>query len=61
MIYKGEARSRNEAEFWWRQDTISFSGRIVSGIYLGVVESLDPLSKGKIQKGVMATCSALLK
>jgi len=54
LIYEGEHRSRNEAEFSWRQDTISFSGRIVSGIYFWVVESLDPVSKGKIQKGVLA-------
>jgi hypothetical protein len=42
------------AEISWRQDTVTFSGRIVSGIYFWVVESLTSESKGKIQKGTLA-------
>jgi len=30
------------------------TGRVVSGIYFWVVESLDPASTGKIQKGTLA-------
>jgi hypothetical protein len=46
--------NKNSAEESWRQETISLSGRIVSGIYFWVVESLDPLSIGEIQKGTLA-------
>jgi len=54
LIYEREHRSSVSSEDAWRQDTISFSGNVVSGIYFWVVESLEEGSKGKIQKGTLA-------
>jgi hypothetical protein len=54
LVYEYEHQKSTSAESSWRQDTISFSGRVVSGIYFWVVESLDPASMGKIQKGTLA-------
>ena len=42
------------AETSWRQETVTFSGRIVSGIYFWVVESMTSESMGQIQKGTLA-------
>ena len=47
-------QKQSSAESAWRQSTITFSGRIVSGIYFWVVESLDSQSYGSIQKGTLA-------
>ena len=54
MVYESEHQKNTAAETAWRQSTITFSGRVVSGIYFWVVESLDPASTGKIQKGTLA-------
>ena len=54
LVYEKEHIKHTAAETSWRQNTISFSGRVVSGIYFWVVESLDPASMGKIQKGTLA-------
>ena len=54
LIYEKKHLNAESAEESWRQETISFSGTIVSGIYFWLVESLDPASKGKIQKGTLA-------
>jgi hypothetical protein len=54
LVYEKEHIKHTAAETSWRQNTISFSGRVVSGIYFWVVESLDPASMGKVQKGTLA-------
>jgi hypothetical protein len=54
LVYEKRHLNAQSAEEAWRQDTISFSGRIVSGIYFWVVESLDDASYGKVQKGTLA-------
>ena len=54
LIFEKKHLNAESAEESWRQETISFSGTIVSGIYFWLVESLDPASKGKIQKGTLA-------
>ena len=54
LVYESEHQKESSAESAWRQSTITFSGRIVSGIYFWVVESLDPESTGNIQKGTLA-------
>ncbi|GIS72114.1 MAG: hypothetical protein CM1200mP10_16910 [Candidatus Neomarinimicrobiota bacterium] len=54
LVYESEHQKNTAAETAWRQNTITFSGRVVSGIYFWVVESLDPASTGKIQKGTLA-------
>ena len=54
LVYESEHQKTSSAESAWRQSTITFSGRIVSGIYFWVVESLDPESTGNIQKGTLA-------
>ena len=54
LVYESEHQINTSAETAWRQNTITFSGRVVSGIYFWVVESLDPASTGKIQKGTLA-------
>ncbi len=54
LIFEKKHLNALSAEDSWRQETISFSGRIVSGIYFWVVESLDPASYGKVQKGTLA-------
>ena len=54
LVYEKKHFKAQSAEESWRQDTISFSGRVVSGIYFWVVESLDPVSNGQIQKGTLA-------
>jgi len=54
LVYEKEHTKQTAAETSWRQNTISFSGNVVSGIYFWVVESLDPASMGKIQKGTLA-------
>ena len=53
-VFERKHLNGNSAEESWRQETISLSGRIVSGIYFWVVESLDPSSIGSIQKGTLA-------
>ena len=50
LVYESEHQKESSAESAWRQSTITFSGRVVSGIYFWVVESLDPESTGNIQK-----------
>ncbi len=54
LVYERKHTNENSAEESWRQDTISLSGRVDSGIYFWVVESLDPASNGQIQKGTLA-------
>ena len=54
LVYEKEHSKATSAESSWRQSTISFSGRVVSGIYFWVVESLDPASLGQVQKGTLA-------
>ncbi|MBC8395409.1 MAG: hypothetical protein H8E08_00365 [Candidatus Marinimicrobia bacterium] len=54
LVYEKKHFKQTAAETSWRQNTISFSGRVVSGIYFWVVESLDPASYGKVQKGTLA-------
>ena len=54
LVFEKKHLNAQSAEESWRQETISFSGRVVSGIYFWVVESLDPASTGKIQKGTLA-------
>ncbi len=54
LVYEKEHTIETSAETSWRQNTISFSGNVVSGIYFWVVESLDPASIGQIQKGTLA-------
>lgn len=54
LVYEKEHLKATSAETSWRQSTISFSGQVVSGIYFWVVESLDPASLGKVQKGTLA-------
>ena len=54
LVFERKHLNENSAEESWRQETISLSGRIVSGIYFWVVESLDPSSIGSIQKGTLA-------
>ena len=54
LVLEKEHSKSISAEISWRQDTVTFSGRIVSGIYFWVVESLTSESKGKIQKGTLA-------
>ena len=54
LVYESEHQKESSAESAWRQSTITFSGRVVSGIYFWVVESLDPESTGNIQKGTLA-------
>ena len=54
LVYESEHQKQSSAESAWRQSTITFSGRIVSGIYFWVVESLDSQSYGSIQKGTLA-------
>ena len=40
LVFERKHMNKNSAEESWRQETISLSGRIVSGIYFWVVESL---------------------
>ncbi|MFQ6677066.1 MAG: hypothetical protein ACE5D0_01990 [Fidelibacterota bacterium] len=54
LVYEKVHQKATSAESSWRQDTVSFSGRVVSGIYFWIVDSLDPASEGKIQKGTLA-------
>ena len=54
LVYEYEHQKSTSAESSWRQDTVPFSGSVVSGIYFWVVESLDPASIGKHQKGTLA-------
>ncbi|MCS5645471.1 MAG: hypothetical protein NZ838_05060, partial [Candidatus Marinimicrobia bacterium] len=54
LVYERKHTNENSAEESWRQDTISLSGRVDSGIYFWVVESFDPASNGQIQKGTLA-------
>ena len=54
LVYEKEHLNQKSGEDAWRQDTISFSGLIVSGIYFWVVESLEETSMGQIQRGTLA-------
>ena len=54
LVFEKKHLNAQSAEESWRQNTISFSGRVVSGIYFWVVESFDPASYGKVQKGTLA-------
>jgi hypothetical protein len=54
LVYERKHTNENSAEESWRQDTISLSGRVDSGIYFWVVESFDLASNGQIQKGTLA-------
>ena len=54
LVFERKHINENSAEESWRQETISLSGRVVSGIYFWVVESLDASSIGEIQKGTLA-------
>ncbi len=54
LVLEKEHKKSISAESSWRQDTVTFSGRIVSGIYFWVVESLTSESNGQIQKGTLA-------
>jgi hypothetical protein len=54
LVYEKEHTKETSAETSWRQNTISFSGNVVSGIYFWVVESLVDDSRGQIQKGTLA-------
>ena len=54
LVYERKHNNEYSAEESWRQDTISLSGRVDSGIYFWVVESFDPASNGQIQKGTLA-------
>jgi hypothetical protein len=54
LVFEKKHLNAQSAEESWRQETISLSGLVVSGIYFWVVESHDPTSKGKIQKGTLA-------
>jgi len=54
LVFEKEHLKATSAEYSWRQETISFSGHIVSGLYFWVVESLTEESFGNIQKGTLA-------
>ena len=54
LVYEKEHNVKRSGETAWRQDTISFSGLVVSGIYFWLVESLMDESRGEIQKGTLA-------
>jgi hypothetical protein len=54
LVLEKEHNKDFAAETSWRQETVTFSGRIVSGIYFWVVESMTSESMGQIQKGTLA-------
>ncbi len=54
LVLEKKHLDESSGESAWRQETITFSGNIVSGIYYWVVESLVPESRGQIQRGTLA-------
>nr|MBC8181053.1 fibronectin type III domain-containing protein [candidate division KSB1 bacterium] len=54
LVYEAEHFSLDSPEFSWKQDATQVTGKLVSGYYFWVVESLMSESKGKIQKGTLA-------
>jgi len=54
LVLERKHLDESSGESSWRQETITFSGNIVSGMYFWVVESLVPESAGQLQRGTLA-------
>ncbi|MBT6391272.1 MAG: hypothetical protein HOJ69_08565, partial [Candidatus Marinimicrobia bacterium] len=54
LVLERKHLDESSGESSWRQETITFSGNIVSGMYFWVVESLMPESAGQLQRGTLA-------
>ena len=54
LVFEKEHQKESSAEDAWRQETITFSGHVVSGLYFWLVESLTEESYGEIQRGTLA-------
>ncbi len=54
LVFQKEHKKHTSAEDAWRQETITFSGHVVSGLYYWLVESLVEESYGRLQKGTLA-------
>jgi len=54
LVLERKHLKESSAESAWRQESITFSGNVVSGIYFWMVESLTDESLGQVQKGTLA-------
>ena len=54
LVLEKKHLKETSGESAWRQESITLSGNVVSGIYFWVVESLVKESIGQVQKGTLA-------